>query len=154
RHHFGATALGVTAGAVAVFALLGYLTGIDTLYGAASVSSPPLPTAVGLLSIAIGIVLRVGTMPTLREPRPLWHLLAMLGCAIILPLLLFGVYAEISMADAQLDQARKDLMNGARSLSAEVDREIIGEIERLQALAASPSLRQGDFAEFQHQAEA
>jgi hypothetical protein len=31
---------------------------------------------------------------------------------------------------------------------------IIGEIERLQALAASPSLRQGDFAEFQRQAEA
>src|SRR5262249_45687206 len=54
----------------------------------------------------------------------------------------------------QLEQVRKDLMNGARTLSAEVDREIIGEIERLQALAASPSLRQGDFAEFQRQAEA
>src|SRR5262249_17323873 len=32
--------------------------------------------------------------------------------------------------------------------------EITGEIERLQALAASLSLRQGDFAEFQRQAEA
>jgi hypothetical protein len=42
----------------------------------------------------------------------------------------------------------------ARSLSAGADRVIIGEIERLQALAASPSLRQGDFAEFQRQAEA
>ncbi len=41
-----------------------------------------------------------------------------------------------------------------RTLSAAVDREIIGEIKRLQALAASPSLRQGDFAEFQRQAEA
>jgi two-component system, sensor histidine kinase len=39
-------------------------------------------------------------------------------------------------------------------LSANVDREVIGEIERLQALAASPSLRHGDFAEFQRQAEA
>jgi hypothetical protein len=39
-------------------------------------------------------------------------------------------------------------------LSAEVDREIIGEIGRLEALAASPSLRQGDFASFQRQAEA
>ncbi len=39
-------------------------------------------------------------------------------------------------------------------LSAGVDRVFIGEIERLQALAASPSLRQGDFAEFQRQAEA
>jgi PAS domain S-box-containing protein len=154
RHHFVATVLGGIAGAVAVFALLGYLTGIDTLYGSALVSSPPLPTSVGLLCIAVGIVLRVGTVPALREPRPLWHLLVVLGCAIIVPLLLFGAYAEMSMADAQLDQVRKDLMNGARTLSAEVDREIIGEIERLQALAASPSLRQGDFAEFQHQAEA
>jgi PAS domain S-box-containing protein len=154
RHHFVATLLAGIAGAVAVFALLGYLTGIDTLYGSASVGSPPLPTSVGLLCIAVGIVLRVGTVPALREPRPLWHLLVMLGCAIIVPLLLFGAYAEMSMADAQLDQVRKDLMNGARTLSAEVDREIIGEIERLQALAASPSLRQGDFAEFQHQAEA
>jgi PAS domain S-box-containing protein len=154
RHRLGATALGVTAAAVAVFALLGYVTGLDTLYGSASVSSPPLPTAVGLLCIALGVVLRVGAMPALHTPRPLWQLLAMLGCAIIVPLLLFGAYAEISMADAQLDQVRKDLMNGARTLSAEVDREIIGEIERLQALAASPSLRQGDFAEFQRQAEA
>jgi hypothetical protein len=58
------------------------------------------------------------------------------------------------VADAQLDQVRKDLTNGARAVSVEVDREIIGEIERLQALAASPSLRQGDFAEFQRQADA
>jgi PAS domain S-box-containing protein len=44
-------------------------------------------------------------------------------------------------------------MSATRILSAGVDREIIGEIERMQALAASPSLRQGDFAEFQRQAE-
>jgi len=42
-------------------------------------------------------------------------------------------------------------MSEARTLSADVDREITGEIKRLQALAASPSLRQGDFAEFQRQ---
>src|SRR5258707_8253392 len=75
RHHFVATVLAGIAGAVAVFALLGYVTGIDTLYGSASVSSPPLPTSVGLLCVAVGIVLRVGTVPALREPRPLWHLL-------------------------------------------------------------------------------
>jgi PAS domain S-box-containing protein len=45
-------------------------------------------------------------------------------------------------------------MSEAHTLSADVDREIIGEVERLQALAASPSLRQGDLAEFQRQAEA
>ena len=145
--------LGGLAGAIALFGLLGYLTGIDTLYGS-SVRPPALPTAVGLLCVAGGIILRIGAMPALRKPRPLWHLLVVLGCAVIVPLLLFGAYAEMSMADAQLGQVRKDLMNGARTLSAEVDREIIGEIERLQALGASPSLRQGDFAEFQRQAEA
>src|SRR5258707_14021129 len=45
-------------------------------------------------------------------------------------------------------------MSEACILSAGVDRQIIGEIERLQALAASRSLRQGDFDEFQRQAEA
>jgi PAS domain S-box-containing protein len=154
RYRLAATALSGLAGGIAVFALLGYLTGIDTLYGSASVRSPPLPGAVGLICVAGGIILRIGAMPALRKPRPLWHLLAMLGCAIVAPLALFGAYAEINVADAQLDQVRKDLLSEARMLSAEIDREIIGEIEKLQALAASPSLRQGDFAEFQRQAEA
>jgi PAS domain S-box-containing protein len=149
-----ATVLAGIAGAIAVFALLGYLTGIDTLYGSASIRSPPLPTTVGLLCVAGGIILRSGTMPTLRKPRPSWHLLVMLGCAIIAPLLLFGVYAGVGIGDAQFDEVRKELRSEARTLSAEVDREIIGEIGRLEALAASPSLRQGDFASFQRQAEA
>src|SRR5260221_3548933 len=67
---------------------------------------------------------------------------------------LFGVYTGIRITDAQLREVRNVLMSEARILSAGVDREIIGEMERLQALAASPSLRQGDFAEFQRQAEA
>ncbi len=154
RHRLAATMLASIAGAIAAFALLGYLTGIDTLYGSVSVYSPTLPATVGLLCIAGGIILRIGPVPALREPRPLWHLLVMLGCAIIAPLLLFGAYAGIRIANAQLDQVREQLMSEARTLSAGVDREIIGEIERLQALAASPSLHQGDFAEFQRQAEA
>ncbi len=153
-HHFTATVLGGLAAVIAVFGLLGYLTGIHTLYGSASVSSPALPTAVGLLCVASAILLRIGTMPALRKPRPLWHLQVMLGCAIIAPLLLFGLNVAVSVADTQLGQVRNELMSEARMLSAGVDREIIGEIERLQALAASPSLRQGDFAEFQRQAEA
>jgi PAS domain S-box-containing protein len=39
-------------------------------------------------------------------------------------------------------------------VSAEIDRKIIGETETLQSLAASPSLRHGDFVEFRRQAEA
>jgi PAS domain S-box-containing protein len=154
RHRLAATVLDSIAGAIAVFALLGYLTGIDTLYGSASVSSPALPTAAGLLCIAAGIILRTGTMPMLRKSRPLWQLLVMLGCAIVAPLLLYGAYAGFRMTDAQLRDVREDLAIEARTLSANTDRYLMGEIERLHALAASPSLRDGDFAAFQQQAEA
>ena len=154
RHRFAATTLASIAGAIAVVALLSYLTGIDTLYGSPSIRSPPLATTFSLLCVATGIILRTGTMPALHKPRPSWQLLIMLGCAIILPLLLFGAYTGVSVGNAQLVQVRKELRNGARTLSAEVDREIVGEVGRLEALAASPSLRQGDFAEFQRQAEA
>jgi PAS domain S-box-containing protein len=154
RHRLTATLLAGLAGTIAVFALLGYLTGIDTLYGAVSLYSPPLPSAVGLLCVASAIILRIGTMPALHKPRPLWRLLVMLGCAIVAPLLLFGAYAGYRIGEAQLRDIRENLTIEAGTLSASVDREIIGEIERLQALAASLSLRQGDFAEFQRQAEA
>jgi hypothetical protein len=149
-----ATVLAVLAGAIAVFALLSYLTGIDTLYDSTLVSLPPLPTTVALLFVVCGIVLRIGKMPVLRTPRPLSRLLLALGCTTIAPLLLFGAYAGGRMADAQLAQVRKDLMSEARALSALIDRQVVSEIEKLQALAASPSLRQGDFAAFQRQAEA
>jgi PAS domain S-box-containing protein len=152
RCHFAAAVLGGLAGVMVVFALLAYLSGVHTLYG--SVGAPTPPTAVGLFCVAVAIVLRIGAMPALRKPRPLWHLLVMLGCAIIVPLLLFDVHTGIRITDAQFRDVRNTLMSEARTLSAGVDREIVGEIERLQALAASPSLRQGDFAEFQRQAEA
>jgi PAS domain S-box-containing protein len=154
RHRLAATLLGSLAGAIAVFALLGYLSGIDTLYGSGSVSSPTLPASAGLLCIAAGIISRTGAMPVLRKSRPLWQLLVMLGCAIVAPLLLYGAYAGFRFAEAQLRDVREDLAIEARTLSGNIDRYIMGEIERLQALAASPSLRQGDFAEFQQQAEA
>jgi len=154
RYRIAATLLGGVAGAISVFALLGYLTGVDTLRGSVSVNSPPLPTAVGLLCVASGIILRIGTMPVLRKSRPLWQLLVMLGCAIVGPLLLYGAYAGFRFTAAQLRDVREALAIEARTLSANIDREVIGEIDRLQALAASPSLRLGDFAAFQHQAEA
>ncbi len=151
-HHFAATALGGLAGVMAAFALLTHLTGIHIRYG--WFKPPALPTAVGVLCVASAIALQIKTTPTLRKLRPLWHLLVMLGCAIVAPLLLFGAYAGARVTDEQLRLVRSDLMSEARTIMAEVDREIVGEIERLQALAASPSLRQGDLAAFQHQAEA
>jgi PAS domain S-box-containing protein len=154
RYRFAALVLGGVIGAIAVFALLGYLIGVDALYGAASISSPPLPTAAALICIAAGIIAQIGVMPAFRKPRPLWHLLVMLGCAIVAPLLLFGAYAGYRTGETQLRDVRENLMIEARTLSASVDREIIGEMERLQALATSPSLRRDDFAEFRRQAEA
>jgi PAS domain S-box-containing protein len=151
-HHFAATALGGLAGLMALFALVTYVSGIHIFYG--SFKPPTLSTAIGLLCAAGAIVLQIGTTPALRKPRPLWHLLVMLGCAIVAPLLLFGVYAAARATGVQLRLVRNDLMSEARTLSAEIDREIVGEIERLQALGASASLREGDFAEFQRQAEA
>jgi hypothetical protein len=153
RHGLTATVFGSLAGAIGASVVFGYLTGV-ALYGPASVNAPALPTAIGLLFVTAGIMLRIGAMPALRKPRPLRHLLVILGCAIVAPLLLFGIYAGNRIADAQLDQIRSGLVSEARTISAHVDREIIGEIETMQALAASPSLRQGDFAEFQRQAEA
>jgi PAS domain S-box-containing protein len=151
RYHFATTALGVLVGVMQVFALLAYPSDGHRFYS--SVWMPTPLTAVGLLCVAIAIVLRIGATPALRKPRPLWHLLIMLGCAIIAPLLLFGLYTGIRITDAQLRQVRHELMSQARILSAGVDREIVSEIARLQALAASPSLHQGDFTEFQRQAE-
>jgi hypothetical protein len=124
------------AGGITAFALLGYLSGVDTLYGSASVNSPSLPAAVGLLCVTVGIILRIGTMPVFRKPRPLWHLLVMLGCAIIGPLLLYGAYAGFRFTDAQLRDVRENLAIEARTLSANIDQEIAGEIDRLQGLAA------------------
>jgi len=152
RHDFIAIMLCGLAGIIAVYALLAYLTGIESLHG--TVRSPGLPTAVSMLCVVAGIILRIGMIPALRKSRPLRHLLIVLTCSIIVPLLLLAVYTGFRITDAQLEQTRKDLMNEAHTLSAEVDHEINGEIERLRALAASPSLRQGDFAEFQRQAEA
>jgi PAS domain S-box-containing protein len=152
RYQFAATAPGILAGIMQVFALLTYLSGGHRFYS--SLWTPTPLTAVGLLCVAIAIVLRIGAMPALRKPRPLSHLLITLGCAIIAPLLLSGLYTVIRITDAQLRGVQNELMSEARILSAGVDREIISEIERLQGLAASPSLRRGDFAEFQRQAEA
>ena len=149
-----ATVAAGLAAAIAVFALLACLTGIDGLYASAALAPPPLPAAAGLLCVASGIILRFDAMPTLHKPRPLWRLLTALGCAILVPLLLFGAYAEVSISDAQLAEVRRNLMNSAHAISADYDRQVLGEIGLLQALAASPSLRHGDLAAFQRQAEA
>ncbi len=154
RRRLAATVLAGLAGVIAVLALLGYLTGVNMLYGHELLSVPPPPTAVALLCVACGIILQTGRMPAQNTPQPLWRLLLGAGCMAAAPLLLFGAYAGIRVADAQFDQARKHLLNEVRAIAADIDRMTAAEIEKLQGLAVSPSLRQGDLAAFQRQAEA
>jgi PAS domain S-box-containing protein len=151
-HRFAAITLSGIAGVMVTFALLSDLTGSPMLFGAVEMPTPL--TAIGMICAVSSIVLRIGTVPAFRKPRPLWQLLIVLGCVIIAPLLLFGVYTGLRTTDAQLNQVRNDLRGDAQTLSEDVDRQITGEIESLQALAGSPSLRQDDFAAFQRQAEA
>jgi PAS domain S-box-containing protein len=152
RYRLAATTLSGIAGVMVSWALFSDLIGNFMLFG--SVGLPTPLTAIGMFCVVGSIILRIGTVPGLRKPRPLWQLLIVLGCAIVVPLLLFGVYMGFRTTDAQLNQARSDLIGEAHTLSGEVDREIVSEIESLQALAVSPMLRQGDFAAFQRQAEA
>jgi hypothetical protein len=147
RYHLAATMLSGIAGAIAMFGLVSRLSGIYMSYRV-----PPLATGIGLLCVSGGIILWIGTMPEFRKPQPLWRLMVTLACAIVAPLLLFGAYAGAPIADTQFDYVRRYLTSYARTLSTSVDREIIGEIEKLQALAASQALRQKDFAEFWRQA--
>jgi PAS domain S-box-containing protein len=102
RHRFIATGLASFVGVLAVFVLLSYLTGIAALFGPASAGSPALPTSAALLCFACGIIFRIGAMPAPVTPQPLSYLQILLGCAIIAPLLLFGVYAGIQVVDAKL----------------------------------------------------
>jgi PAS domain S-box-containing protein len=152
RCYLVAIMLSGLGGVMAIFGIVTDLAGLISVHG--SVRPPGLPTIVSLLCIVFGIVLRIGTIPAPHKSQPLWRLLIFVACAVIAPLLLLAVYTGFRITDAQLDQTHKDLMNDARILSGEVDREIVNEIEKLEALAVSPSLRQGDFVAFQRQAEA
>jgi hypothetical protein len=78
---------------------------------------------VALLCIAFGIIMRIAAKPTFHRPRPLWHLLAVLVWAIVVPLLLFGAYASARMAEAQSDQLRRAMIDEVTNVSSDVDRE-------------------------------
>ena len=150
------TVVPLAAGAalIAAFSLLGYLAGADALYRLAPFSTVALPTAVALLALSAAVVMRGGLRVDVKRPRPLSHLMLLLAAAVIGPLLLLGIFVGGRVVRAQLEDSHRELMATARTLSASVDREIVGEIETLLTLAASPSLRAGDYAAFQRQAEA
>jgi hypothetical protein len=80
KRHFAALVLAGLGGIMPIFALLTYVAGVPALTG--PVRTPALPSVVGLLCVAAGIVLRIGTRSAIEKARPLWHLLMMLAWAI------------------------------------------------------------------------
>ncbi len=149
-----AAGLAAAAGVVALFVLLSFAMGTETLDRLTPFSSVSLPTAFALIALGTGLLTSNGPRLYPTQPWPLQRLLLLLSGAIVGPLLLFGIYAGGRIAQSQLQQSRAELVASARTLSAAVDREIAGEIETLLALAASPSLREGDIAAFYRQAQA
>jgi PAS domain S-box-containing protein len=139
---------------VAITTLALISSGVAAFHGLASADLSALAAGAALLCLTCGVLARAGAPSAFRMPQPLSRLHILAASAIIAPVLLFALYAGNRAANAQLDQIRANLISEARTLSAVVDREISGEIKRLQALAVSPSLRQGDFSAFQNQAEA
>jgi hypothetical protein len=59
KYHFAAILLAGLGGIMAAFGLLAYVAGIPVFLGA--VQTPPLPSLIGHLCIAAGIILRIGT---------------------------------------------------------------------------------------------
>lgn len=145
----------LAAGAVGTIITLGYLSGLQSLLHARGMHNVlAAPAAIGLVLLSWGLTSRALRRPGELQPRPLAFYLAVLGLAVPLPLFLFAVHAGFNISAAQQASNREQLLLAARRVSQTVDREIQGEFETLQALAASPSLATGNFNPFRAQAMA
>jgi len=102
-----------------VFALFAYLSGVHTFYG--SVETPRPLTAVGRFVSSLRSFCGSERCPRSASRDRCGSCRSWLGCAIIAPLLLFGVYTGIRITDAQLREVRNVLMSEARILSAGVE---------------------------------
>ncbi len=137
---------------VAVTSVLTGATGVDRLSDIPPFSSVALPTATGLLLLAAGLVEQIAPNLAPLPPQPLTRYLAALGLIVLVPLAFFGLFVTQQLAHSQYERVRIHLSETVRGLSQTVDRELIGEIETLRALAASPSIAAGDLASFHVQA--
>lgn len=84
--------------------------------------------------------------------RPLSNYVALLVLSVLLPMA--AVTAGLLWRLSALDQARSNeqALSMARSVSENIDRDISASVESLNALASSPLLAQGNFADFYRQA--
>jgi two-component sensor histidine kinase len=144
--------LAALTGLIAIFALIGYVSGVDELYKLEHFNSMSLPTTVAFLILAPSLWMRSKQSALGSRPRSLRLLIVVFNIAIITPLFLFAIYAAARLSSAQHMAIKAQLLQEARSISAAVDREIQGELETLRGLAGSPSLVVGDFAAFHRQA--
>src|SRR6476659_5646006 len=78
--------------------------------------------------------------------------LSALVAAILLPALLFGGWLTLRSADAERLQLEKNLHQEAQQIVSEVDREIVGTIYLLTALASSFALQTDNIEAFRNQA--
>jgi PAS domain S-box-containing protein len=89
-----------------------------------------------------------------RKPWPLRTALGLFALSLVLPaVLFFGLQYRAARVEKQAEVEREGLAL-ARSVAADVAREVKTRRRQLAALATSPSLREGDYAPFHAQAKA
>src|SRR5262249_52267430 len=88
-----------------------------------------------------------------RKPWPLRTALGLFALSLVLPaVLFFGLQYRAARVGKQVEVEREGLAL-ARSVAADMARELKTRRRQLAALATSPSLREGDYAAFHAQAK-
>ncbi|WP_376096419.1 HWE histidine kinase domain-containing protein [Roseomonas sp. CCTCC AB2023176] len=149
RGHGGraaAAGLALAAALPPAFALLGYAAGLDPFqHGVLRRWAMSLPTAVAIGAGAVGTLSLA--WPRWRARTARWSQ-AMLVLGVLLPAL--GLAGALAMRLAVAERARLEdqAASAAADLAALVAREFTLQRGRLQALAASPALAEGDLRAF------
>lgn len=84
---------------------------------------------------------------------PIWAHLVLFAAALLTPILLFTFLLAQHLTGYEQQARETQLISIARSLAADVDREISGVISTLKALSNSPSLQEGHLEAFYQQAK-
>lgn len=88
-----------------------------------------------------------------RRAWPIWAHLVLFAVALLAPILLFTFLLAQHLTGYEQRAREAQLLSIARSLTADVDREISGVISTLKALSNSPSLQNGNLEAFYQQAK-
>ncbi len=91
----------------------------------------------------------MSTLGDILSRRPLWHQLVLLALAAALPLLLSSYFMFSRLAANERDNIRQSLLLNSKTLAALVDSEIQTHVAIVATLAQSPTLKSGDFKNFQ-----